>query len=140
MKNLILMLAFFLASFGYLNQGKIIITINNCKSNKGKIYIALYNSKDNFMKVSKAVAKEILTIKDQKASVEFANLPYGTYAFTYFHDENGNTKMDSNFLGIPTEGYGFSNNATGTFGPPSFSASSFALNSAVYNASVKVKY
>jgi uncharacterized protein (DUF2141 family) len=140
MKNLALILTFFLASFSTANQGKIIITINNCKSDKGKIYIALYNSKENFMKVSKAVAKEVLKIKDKKATVEFTNLPYGTYAFSYYHDENENTKMDSNFLGIPTEGYGFSNNATGTFGPPSFSASSFSLNSAVYNASVKVKY
>jgi uncharacterized protein (DUF2141 family) len=139
MKHLILIIACFLGSFTTLNQGKIVITISNCKSDKGKIYIALYNSKESFMKVSKAVAKEILSIKDKKATVEFSNLPYGTYAFSFFHDENSNTKMDSNFLGIPTEGYGFSNNASGTFGPPSFSASSFSLNSAVYNATVKMK-
>jgi uncharacterized protein (DUF2141 family) len=140
MKNLILIISCFLGSFTTLNQGKIVITINNCKSDKGKIYIALYNSKENFMKVSKSIAKEVINIKAGKATIEFANLPYGTYAFSYYHDENDNKKMDANFLGIPTEGYGFSNNATGTFGPPSFSASSFSLNSAVYNAAVKVKY
>jgi uncharacterized protein (DUF2141 family) len=51
----------------------------------------------------------------------FGDLAAGEYAVMLFHDENGNQKMDSNLLGIPTEGYGFSNEAKGRFGPPKFS-------------------
>ena len=40
----------------------------------------------------------------------FEDLPPGTYAVQVMHDENDNGKLDSNFLGIPSEGYGFSNN------------------------------
>ena len=42
--------------------------------------------------------------------LQFKDLPPGTYAVQVMHDENENNKLDTNFLGIPTEGYGFSNN------------------------------
>ncbi len=51
----------------------------------------------------------------------------GTYALALLHDENGNGEMDSNFLGLPQEGYGFSNDAKVFLGPPSFEAASFKL-------------
>ncbi len=55
-------------------------------------------------------------------------IPDGTYAIGIFVDANYNNKMDKNFLGIPKEQYGFSNNARGTFGPPSFANASFSLS------------
>jgi uncharacterized protein (DUF2141 family) len=52
----------------------------------------------------------------------------GKYAFKYFHDENNNNKkMDTNVIGIPKEGYGFSNNAKGRFGPPDFKDTIFEI-------------
>ena len=48
------------------------------------------------------------------------NLKPGTYAVTMYHDSNGNGELDTNFLRIPKERYGFSNNARGTFGPPDY--------------------
>lgn len=55
-------------------------------------------------------------------------LPPGTYAIKLFLDLNGNGKIDTNFLGIPKEPYGFSNNAKGSLGPPAFEAAAFELN------------
>jgi uncharacterized protein (DUF2141 family) len=55
----------------------------------------------------------------------FLNIPPGTYALAVIHDENMNGKLDTNWLGIPKEGYGFSNAAKATLGAPSFSAASF---------------
>ena len=55
------------------------------------------------------------------------DIPDGTYAIGIFVDVNYNNKMDRNFLGIPKEQYGFSNNAKGNFGPPSFEAASFKV-------------
>ena len=49
-------------------------------------------------------------------------MPFGNYAITLFHDENNNMELDTNFLGIPKEPYGFSNNAKSPFGPPGFQA------------------
>jgi uncharacterized protein (DUF2141 family) len=58
----------------------------------------------------------------------FHNVPAGTYAVSSFHDENGNNKLDRNSLGVPSEGYGFSNDAQGTAGPPTFSQAQFTVD------------
>jgi uncharacterized protein (DUF2141 family) len=52
--------------------------------------------------------------------VVLKNLKPGNYAFKYFHDENDDEKLNTNFVGMPKEGFGFSNNAKGTFGIPAF--------------------
>ena len=55
-------------------------------------------------------------------------LPYGEYAVTLFVDFNGNKKLDKNFLGIPKEQYGFSNNVMGEMSPPTFNQAKFAIS------------
>ena len=55
------------------------------------------------------------------------HLPPGTYALALIHDENGNGKVDTNWIGMPKEGVGASNNATGTLGPPSWRDAKFEL-------------
>ena len=62
------------------------------------------------------------------------------YAVAVLHDENDNAKMDFNFLGMPLEGYGFSNDASALFGPPSFSAAAFRLTARASHVSVKIRY
>jgi uncharacterized protein (DUF2141 family) len=57
----------------------------------------------------------------------FENLPSGTYAVLVHHDENDNRKFDKNFLGIPLEGYGASNNRTRALRAPSWGESNFEL-------------
>jgi uncharacterized protein (DUF2141 family) len=51
----------------------------------------------------------------------------GFLAAAAYHDENGNNRMDSNFIGIPTEGTGASNNAESPFGPPKFRDARFSF-------------
>ena len=57
----------------------------------------------------------------------FSNVQPGRYAAIAFHAENGNGKLDKNFLGVPTEPYGFSNNVQGFLGPPTFDDAAMAL-------------
>ncbi len=66
-------------------------------------------------------------------------MPYGRYSIKAFHDENNNSKLDTNFLGMPTERYGFSNNARGRFGPPSFAEAAVTLNSPQITIAIEVK-
>ena len=54
-------------------------------------------------------------------------IPEGEYAIAVFHDENTNGKLDTNFLGIPKEQYGFSNHAKGQMKPPKFEDAKFKL-------------
>ena len=65
-----------------------------------------------------------------EATVVFEDIPQGTYAIKVFHDANENSEHDTNFLGIPTESYGFSNDARGTFGPAKFADAKFDVKQA----------
>lgn len=111
------------------------------KNNNGHVLIALYQGEEGFPSNSKqAIKRAKLPIENQKAVWKVAGLKEGEYAFSFIHDENDNGKMDFNFLGIPNEGYGFSNNAKGMFGPPKYKEAKFQLSSGINNVKVKPNY
>jgi uncharacterized protein (DUF2141 family) len=115
MKKTLLFLFVFISLSGTLfSQFKLEIEVTGIKNNTGKIMLQLMDPDE------KTVSEKMSEIKDQKCLIMIENLKPGKYAVRYFHDENLNGKMDTNFMGIPTEGYGFSNNAKGSFGPPPF--------------------
>ena len=103
------------------------VSISNLKSNDGKLLVGLYSSEDAFL--SKTFAAELGTISNKQSTVVFKNIPEGIYAVSYVHDANDNGKMDTNFMGIPKEDYGCSNNATGFMGPPKWKDAKFELKS-----------
>jgi uncharacterized protein (DUF2141 family) len=73
-------------------------------------------------------------------TVVFTELKPGAYAVITFHDENDNGKLDENALGLPTEGYGFSNDAEGFFAAPSFKAAAVTLGSHDKAIGITLKY
>ena len=121
MRNLFLLLAFsFTASMAY-SQIDLTVEIAPLRNNNGKILLEFSNDKEE---VLKGISEDIT---DNKCIIRIPNLETGTYAFRYFHDENNDEEINTNFMGIPREGYGFSNNAKGSFGPPSFDKMLFEL-------------
>jgi len=76
----------------------------------------------------KAVKQEFATISNKRSVLILKGLPKGKYAVQIFHDENKNGKMDFNFMGIPKEGYGFSNDARGFMSEPAFDKQLFTLD------------
>lgn len=110
------------------------VTITNLASNKGTILLGVYNSKSTFLK--KTFKGSILKIENNKATAIIKNLPEGEYAVSYVHDENNNKKMDTNFIGIPSEDYGCSNNAKGFMGPPKYDDAKFMLTN---NKSISIE-
>ena len=96
----------------------------------GFAMVALNNSEESYKGgEAAAIAKTKTMVVDQKAQVVFTSLPYGWYGISLYHDENNNGEMDKNAMGIPKEAYGFSNNAKGFFGKPSYKKVMFQLNS-----------
>ena len=69
----------------------------------------------------------------------FAGLAPGEYAIAAFHDEDRDGDLNTNLLGMPTEGYGFSNEARGTFGPPGFDAAAFTIKAGENRPAVTVR-
>lgn len=104
----------------------VIVNISNLNSNKGKVYVAIYNTEESFL--YKGFQYLSAKIGANTCSVIFKNIPEGTYAVSMFHDENDNNKMDTNFLGIPKEDYGCSNNAKGFMGPPKWEDAKFQVS------------
>lgn len=112
------------------------IEINGFTDNKGEAYVALYRENDDFPKMAGQFKGKTVVITNKTAKVEFSNLTYGKFAVAVFHDRNKNGVLDKNLLGIPTESYGFSNNARETFSSPSFSSASFTVKT---ETSIKIR-
>ena len=97
----------------------LIITVKKIESIKGKLQVCLTDRKEDFLKQCKYVKSVAVTNKT--ISFEIANIKTGIYSISLFHDENSNGVLDTKgVFGIPSELYGFSNNPSSTFGPPSF--------------------
>ena len=116
------------------------VTVEGIRSAQGTVLIGLYDSPESFEKAVEGAGKEGFLIDPDrfgavalranaamKSAVVFSNLEPGRYAAVAFHDENGNGKLDKNFLGVPAEPYGFSNNAEGFLSPPSFDEAAMVL-------------
>ncbi len=93
----------------------------------GGVQVALYDNEAAY-KAEKMFGGLQMRAHTNPLRVLFADVPPGTYGIAVFHDLNENQELDANMLGIPTEAYGFSNNARGTFGPPGFEAISFSVD------------
>lgn len=101
------------------------IRVNNIESNEGRIMIAVYNTADSFLKSAfKVMAVPTDSVPKTPISL---SLPTGIYAISLFQDANNNGILDTGTFGIPIEKYGFSNDAEGFMGPPSFKSCSFKL-------------
>lgn len=105
----------------------VVINLNGMKNTNGKVNVALYNSEETFNDPNQAFRKLFLATTGSSMTINLDSLPPGQYAFGIFHDENDNTSIDVNWLGIPQEGFAFSNNALGSFGPPTWAETQFDL-------------
>src|SRR5512140_2636222 len=109
-KCLLLTASFVLAASAAF-AGDITVKVTGFRSTKGGLIAHLWNAADGFpMGVEKAVAEQKATIEGDTATVVFKDVKAGTYAIRVCHDENGNGKMDTGFMGKPKEGWGASNN------------------------------
>jgi len=118
------------------------VQILNIRNSTGNVACALFESPVGFPIEYLRSATNVIAIKVRKtqASCDFEDIPPGTYAIVVIHDENVNGKLDTNLLGIPTEGYGFSNDAKVLFGTPSYSAASFPYNGRDLDMTISLHY
>ena len=118
------------------------VKILNIRNSNGPVACALFESPDGFPAEYLHFATNIMVIKvrDKQARCDFLDIPPGTYALVVVHDENMNSKLDTNWLGVPTEGYGFSNDAKAMLGAPSFSAASFPYDGQDMELTISLNY
>ncbi|MGE5347187.1 MAG: DUF2141 domain-containing protein [Acidithiobacillales bacterium] len=115
------------ASFAQSRRPGIHVTILHIRNSTGNVACALFESPVGFPRefLRSATTVMVIKVRQTQARCDFEDIPPGTYALAVIHDENMNGKLDANWLGIPTESYGFLNQAKGILGAPSFSRASF---------------
>ena len=122
-------------------RGNLVLAIRGFRNNKGVAAVSLFRSKKGFPNRHEFAFKKGLTrIQKRKALLRFDEIPHGVYAVGVLHDENGNQKMDTNFLGIPREGYGTSKNVKGFMGPPKFKDAAFELTTGTLKLNIRMRY
>lgn len=126
MNLVIAYLAFFSSFFGNDNP-QLTLNIQNIKSLKGEIIIGVFNTEKDFLKNGAAIQNFTIAINGTTETIVIKDLPKGEYAISLFHDENSDKIYNRNFLGIPKEAYGLSNNIRPQFSAPSYNDCKFLL-------------
>lgn len=126
MKAMIIFFVFVLAEASQLLSAQnLTLEVRDIEKAEGQLYVAVYHSEETFLK--KPLATFRVEVKSKVLSIPCRGLPPGTYAISLFQDENGNGKLDTATFGIPTEKYGFSKDAAGVMGPPSYAETCFTF-------------
>jgi len=101
------------------------VNISEVSQGKGHVMVGLYSGTEAFS-AGKASFGSRVKASNEQEQVIFKDLPAGEYAIKIYQDENSNQKLDFNFMGIPKEGYGYSNNV-GRFGRPAYQEAKFTV-------------
>lgn len=146
--------AFALASLTILpvQAGDLKVTVEGVRSDNGALMIGFYDSATNFEDAIDTSAHVgllndkgrlvgvTMRAKTGPQGIAIMDLPPGRYGVIVFHDENDNGLLDVSFLGIPVEGYGFSNDAIGFLSAPSFDKASVAVGSGDVTTKILLTY
>jgi uncharacterized protein (DUF2141 family) len=121
----------------------VIVQIAGLRNARGKVDALLFGSADGFPdQDSKAIGAEAVPIdpKTLTARVVFLQVRRGMAAVTVLHDENVNEKLDTNWIGIPREGYGASNNPPKRHRAPTFAEARFSVSRPSETIQIRVMY
>lgn len=124
-KKHILLIFMVLAANGAIGQTgyTLTVTINGFKTKKGTVKLNMQNTAE------KEVYQKVAPVPGKSYQLVISNVQPGQYAINVFHDKNNNNKLDTNWLGIPTEGWGCSNDARGFMSAPSFKSKLITIKS-----------
>ncbi len=138
MRNLVLLFAVVVLTSVKAQQQLIIEVQLNKPTAGGMLNLVLCPTADSY---ASEKGCRLVQVKAEGSVVRIVlnDVAPGTYAIKAFHDVDRNGKLDTNLMGIPKEPYGFSNDAMGTFGPPSFEQAAFKVGTGTATARFKMK-
>ena len=118
------------------------VEVQGIRSGDGRLFVAVHTPETKDAFPSGAGTFVAFQQRAHAGTLRFVlhDLPPGTYAVNAFHDENDNGELDTNLLGIPTEGFGFANDPDTSFGPPDFEAAAVNLGDTSQAAVMTLHY
>lgn len=108
------------------NAAAINIQVTNIKNTRGVLRVGIINKAESFP-YDAFIGKKV-PVTGKSVNIKFTDIAPGEYAIAVHHDENCNDIVDENALGVPLEGYCFSNNAKALVAPPKFKYAKFKLD------------
>ena len=140
LSSIALAVAFYASPAFSESPSSVLIEVSGFKNTRGTLNCRLFTKAADFPDGDGIVTLRV-PITGSNTSCSFSIVEPGTYAIAVVHDENGNGKLDKNFVGVPSEGYGVSNNKTYALSAPKWDESSFALGATESKALlVKLRY
>ena len=115
----------------YIGAETLTIVVTDITASEGMIMVQVMSNEEEFKGTQSPIASIMQRAQSGETTFSTSNLPAGNYAIRVMHDVNNNGELDSNFVGMPTEPWGMSNNAKGNFGPPKWSEVKFKLDGTV---------
>ncbi len=116
------------------------IHVDEIRNDHGRVYVTLFNSASTWLDGKLSTQDDSVPAHPGQVSVTFHDVAPGRYAAVVFHDENGNTVMDYDLIGLPTEGFAFSNQARPFLSAPSFDRCAFEMGGQNAQISIKMIY
>jgi uncharacterized protein (DUF2141 family) len=122
-------------------NGNLTVEIDGLKNQQGQVCASIYNSSQGFpSNRDRVLQRECTKITDTPVQLTFTNLKAGNYAVAVMHDENDNSIIDRNDLGMPKEGFGFSQNPEIRTSAPKFSEAAVFVAGANTSIKIQIKY
>jgi uncharacterized protein (DUF2141 family) len=137
MKKVVVLCGMLSISLYAMCQTKLQVTVTQIKGLKGDIIVGIFDNDKDFLK--KPIEAKTTKASADSITVVFENIKPGKYAVSVIHDANKNQDLDKNKLGIPKEGFGFSNDAMGALGPPAFESAQFDLTPSQKDLDIDIK-
>ena len=128
-KTLLYVFLFFTAIHLNAQQSTLRIEVLGIKDVKGIIQVGIYNDRDAFPKIGKEFKIVYALVSSEELEIAIDNLDQGEYSIALYQDLNKDGKCNTNFISIPQEPYGFSNNYRPIFKSPNFAQTKFSLDS-----------
>lgn len=122
-------------------KGNLVIGVSGLSNQQGALCVKLFAGSQGFPDGdAKAVKQECAKITGNAMQFKYSGLPSGSYAIAVYHDANGDRKLNRNSAGMPTEGYGFSNNPVVKAGPPKFGQAVFLIAGPNTRKNIQMRY
>lgn len=125
---LILLIMAIMAPMAIGQSHKLTLKVKNIEEVIGQMCLAVYGSEDDYKDSKNQVWADCIPVNASSLELIIEDLPKGTYMISIFHDMDSNEELNTNWIGMPKEPFGFSKDAKGKMGPPKFEDASFELN------------